>query len=167
MMAMQPKPMTDTPASLKNLVEPLPASALAGLIKIEPAFEAGACAVKQEGGEGAALQYPGSPPEPGQGSPHSCGGGKMKSPGARKKSTASTDTEEDDISNIPSLQMRLQIIQQRVSNLNTSTVHNCFSPATSFCVPLFITFALLMSAVAVDVFSVFPLCTLQQVQLAV
>ena len=108
------------PPALKCLVEPLPASALAGLIKIEPAFEAGACAVKQEGGEGAALQYPGSPQEPGQGSPHSCGGGKMKSPGARKKSTASTDTEEDDISNIPSLQMRLQIIQQRVSSLSTS-----------------------------------------------
>ena len=35
MMAMQPKPMTDTPASLKNLVEPLPASALMGLIKVE------------------------------------------------------------------------------------------------------------------------------------
>ena len=35
MMALQPKPMTDTPASLKNLVEPLPASALMGLIKVE------------------------------------------------------------------------------------------------------------------------------------
>ena len=35
MMAMQPKPMTDAPASLKNLVEPLPASALMGLIKVE------------------------------------------------------------------------------------------------------------------------------------
>ena len=34
---------------------------------------------------------------------------------SRKKSTASTDNEEDDISNIPSLQMRIQIIQQRVS----------------------------------------------------
>lgn len=34
MMAMQPKPMSDTPASLKNLVEPLPASALMGLIKV-------------------------------------------------------------------------------------------------------------------------------------
>ena len=113
-------PAPAQPPALKCLVEPLPASALAGLIKIEPAFEAGACAVKQEGGEGAALQYPGSPQEPGQGSPHSCGGGKMKSPGARKKSTASTDTEEDDISNIPSLQMRLQIIQQRVSSLSTS-----------------------------------------------
>ena len=160
-------PAPAQPPALKCLVEPLPASALAGLIKIEPAFEAGACAVKQEGGEGAALQYPGSPQEPGQGSPHSCGGGKMKSPGARKKSTASTDTEEDDISNIPSLQMRLQIIQQRVSNLNTSRLHNCFSPATAFCVLLYTTCAFLMSAVAVDVFSVFPLCTLQQVQLAV
>ena len=125
-------PAPAQPPALKCLVEPLPASALAGLIKIEPAFEAGACAVKQEGGEGAALQYPGSPQEPGQGSPHSCGGGKMKSPGARKKSTASTDTEEDDISNIPSLQMRLQIIQQRVSSLNTSRLYNCFPPDAAF-----------------------------------
>jgi hypothetical protein len=34
----------------------------------------------------------------------------------RKKSTSSSSTaEEDDISNIPSLQMRIQIISQRVS----------------------------------------------------
>jgi hypothetical protein len=46
------------------------------------------------------------------GSPSSSGGGKMK----RKKSEASTD-EEDDLSNVPSLQMRIHLIQQRVSKL--------------------------------------------------
>ena len=47
------------------------------------------------------------------------GGGKVKGSPARKKSTSSTD--EDDISNIPSLKMRIQVISQRVgpcSNLN-------------------------------------------------
>jgi hypothetical protein len=40
----------------------------------------------------------------------------MKSSGVRKKSTSSSSTaDEDDISNIPSLQMRIQIISQRVS----------------------------------------------------
>ena len=116
------------PPALKSLVEPLPASALQGLIKIEP------CAVsspnfnpnlikQEETCENLesysssysplpmqAMMSPGSPTP----STHSIGGGgKMKTP-SRKKSTASTD-EEDDISNIPSLQMRIQIIQQRVS----------------------------------------------------
>ena len=45
----------------------------------------------------------------------------MKS-ASRKKSTASTDTEEDDISNIPSLQMRIQIIRQRVSGVIFSDI---------------------------------------------
>ena len=154
--SLAPAPAPAQPPALKCLVEPLPASALAGLIKIEPAFEAGACAVKQEGGEGAALQYPGSPQEPGQGSPHSCGGGKMKSPGARKKSTASTDTEEDDISNIPSLQMRLQIIQQRVSSLNIKA--DC-TIAFLLMLPFFasiLTFARDMNTGTVDVFSYSP-----------
>ena len=54
-----------------------------------------------------------SPPPPPHSPPAGAhGGGKMKQP-SRKKSTASTD-EEDDISNIPSLQMRIQIIKQRV-----------------------------------------------------
>ena len=44
------------------------------------------------------------------GSPHA--GGKVKGSPARKKSTSSTD--EDDISNIPSLKMRIQVISQRV-----------------------------------------------------
>lgn len=59
---------------------------------------------------------PGSPASPGSYS--SCGGGgKMKSP-SRKKSTCSnsgvTTQEEDDISNLPSLEMRIQVISQRV-----------------------------------------------------
>ena len=56
---------------------------------------------------------PGSSSMASPGSPNSenSGGGKM----ARKKSTASTtSTDEDDISNIPSLQTRIQIISQRV-----------------------------------------------------
>jgi ovo-like protein len=51
------------------------------------------------------------------GSPNSTnsGGGKMKGSPARKKSTSSTSTtDEDDISNIPSLQTRIQIISQRL-----------------------------------------------------
>ena len=58
---------------------------------------------------------PGSSSMASPGSPNSenSGGGKM----ARKKSTASsTSTDEDDISNIPSLQTRIQIISQRVNN---------------------------------------------------
>ena len=58
---------------------------------------------------------PGSSSMASPGSPNSENsvGGKM----ARKKSTASTtSTDEDDISNIPSLQTRIQIISQRVNN---------------------------------------------------
>jgi len=55
---------------------------------------------------------PGSSSMASPGSPNSenSGGGKM----ARKKSTASTTSDEDDISNIPSLQTRIQIISQRI-----------------------------------------------------
>ena len=59
---------------------------------------------------------PGSSSMASPGSPNSenSGGGKM----ARKKSTASTtSTDEDDISNIPSLQTRIQIISQRVCTM--------------------------------------------------
>lgn len=95
------------PLGLKSLIEPLPASALQGLIKVEPSTSSSPGAIKEEeDGDGYHTElHPCSPGSP-------CGG-KMKS--SRKKSTASTD-EEDDISNIPSLQMRIQIIQQRVSN---------------------------------------------------
>jgi len=110
------------PPALKSLVEPLPASALQGLIKIEPCISN--CfnpnLIKQEEACENLDSYPSaysplpmqSMMSPGSPTPSShSGGGKMKTP-SRKKSTASTD-EEDDISNIPSLQMRIQIIQQR------------------------------------------------------
>merc|ERR1712156_994347 len=50
------------------------------------------------------------------GSPNSnhSGGGKMKGSPARKKSTWANTQEEEDISNIPSLQARIQIISQRL-----------------------------------------------------
>jgi len=110
------------PPALKSLVEPLPASALQGLIKIEPCISNGfnPNLIKQEETcenlEGYPSAYSPLPMQsmmsPGSPTPSShSGGGKMKTP-SRKKSTASTD-EEDDISNIPSLQMRIQIIQQR------------------------------------------------------
>ena len=106
-------PITTQPPALKSLVEPLPASALQGLIKIEPSFDTSV--VKQEEVGSEAGIFSGS--EDGLSSPvSSTSGGKIKT--NRKKSTASTDTEEDDISNIPSLQMRLQIIQQRVRIFN-------------------------------------------------
>jgi hypothetical protein len=100
------------PLGLRSLIEPLPASALQGLIKVEPATGSSSSAIKEED-EGETYNrevyspqtHVLSPP----GSPGSSGG-KMKT--SRKKSTASTD-EEDDISNIPSLQMRISIIQQR------------------------------------------------------
>ena len=97
--------------ALRSLVEPLPASALQGLIKIEPSFDTSI--IKQE--ESSVESYPNiySPDTMGLAPTSPTCGGKMKS--SRKKSTASTDNEEDDISNIPSLQMRIQIIQQRVS----------------------------------------------------
>lgn len=118
------------PPALKSLVEPLPASALQGLIKMEPScpvtgipegFNPGLVKVETDvgdcGGCEGSTSYPAvyspishSHPLASPGSPSS-GGGKMKA-ASRKKSTASTD-EEDDISNIPSLQMRIQIIQQR------------------------------------------------------
>jgi len=109
------------PPALKSLVEPLPASALQGLIKIEPCISNfNPNLIKQEEGCENLESYPSaysplpmqSLMSPGSPTPSShSGGGKMKTP-SRKKSTASTD-EEDDISNIPSLQMRIQIIQQR------------------------------------------------------
>ena len=52
--------------------------------------------------------------------------------------------------------MRLQIIQQRVSSLNTSRLYNCFPPAM---LPIFasiITFARDMNTGTVDVFSYSP-----------
>ena len=97
------------PPALKALVEPLPASALQGLIKVEPYIDTSL--VKQE--DGSSNDGMDSFDSDGMTSPSSAGG-KMKTSN-RKKSTASTDTEDDDLSNIPSLQMRLQIIQQRVS----------------------------------------------------
>ena len=42
------------------------------------------------------------------------GGGKMRVAPQRKKSTSSSNDEED-LMNVPSLQMRIQILQQRVS----------------------------------------------------
>ena len=107
--------LTSPHPALRSLVEPLPASALQGLIKIEPSFDPSI--VKQEENS-LETNYPHmySPETLGPGPNSPTGGGKMKS-ASRKKSTASTDTEEDDISNIPSLQMRIQIIQQRVSGV--------------------------------------------------
>jgi len=104
--------LTSPHPALRSLVEPLPASALQGLIKIEPSFDPSI--VKQEENS-LETNYPHmySPETLGPGPNSPTGGGKMKS-ASRKKSTASTDTEEDDISNIPSLQMRIQIIQQRL-----------------------------------------------------
>lgn len=119
---------TRQPPALKSLVEPLPASALQGLIKIEPPCSVGGVVpggfnpnivkVEADGGDccsnhtHAYSPLPSTSSLPSPGSPETAnGGGKMKA-ASRKKSTASTD-EEDDISNIPSLQMRIQIIQQR------------------------------------------------------
>ena len=112
-----PLTLTPQPPALKSLVEPLPASALQGLIKIEPNFDPSLVKVEEAGAGDTSLDscYEGA---------RSPGGGKIKTC-ARKKSTASTDTDnEDDISNIPSLNMRLQIIQQRVSeSLSTLALH--------------------------------------------
>ena len=129
---------------LKGLIEPLPASALRGLIKIEPTttstttYTCIPSFIKVEQPDsiatattsivetepqfeqvkpvfsplsmGSSLASPGSP------NSSTSGGGKMKSSPARKKSTSSNCTaEEEDISNIPSLQTRIQIISQRVS----------------------------------------------------
>ena len=136
---------------LKGLIEPLPASALKGLIKIEPGANAAPVApvpntykcinsfIKVEQPDhlnpveleqvpmeqmnpvfsplsmaSSSLASPGSP-STSPGIAGANGGGKMKNSPARKKSTSSNTTEEDDISNIPSLQTRIQIISQRVS----------------------------------------------------
>ena len=116
------------PPALKTL-EPLPASALKGLIKSEPSpniYMGLPFGIKTEdichqdfdtsvfspaSLYSASIASPGSPGS-------SPGGGKMKSCPVRKKATSSSSTaDEDDISNIPSLQMRIQIISQRVSIL--------------------------------------------------
>merc|ERR1711976_165881 len=135
---------------LKGLIEPLPASALRGLIKIEPSttsttYRCIPSFIKVEPNQAtetvtatattvaiepptdqqfieqvkpvfsplsigsASLASPGSP-----NSSTSNGGGKMKSSPSRKKSTSSLTQEEEDISNIPSLQTRIQIISQRL-----------------------------------------------------
>jgi len=98
------------PLGLRSLIEPLPASALQGLIKVEPSATTPATTIVKEEEEGDA--YAGGIYSPQVASPGSPGAGGGKAKTSRKKSTASTD-EEDDISNIPSLQMRIQIIQQR------------------------------------------------------
>ena len=105
--AVQPPPL-----GLRSLIEPLPASALQGLIKVEPSTGSSSSAIKEED-EGETYSREVYSPQAQVSSPGSPGssGGKMKT--SRKKSTASTD-EEDDISSIPSLQMRISIIQQRV-----------------------------------------------------
>ena len=115
-----PECLTSPHPALRSLVEPLPASALQGLIKIEPSFDPSI--VKQEESSLESC-YPHmySPDNLGPGPTSPTSGGKMKS-ASRKKSTASTDTEEDDISNIPSLQMRIQIIRQRVSGVIFSNI---------------------------------------------
>ena len=119
--------LSSPPSALKSL-EPLPASALKGLIKSEPSpniYTGLPFGIKTEevfhpdfetsvfspaSLYSASIASPGSP-----GSSPGVGGGKMKS-SARKKSTSSSSTaDDDDISNIPSLQMRIQIISQRVS----------------------------------------------------
>ena len=105
----EPLSLAPQPPALKSLVEPLPASALQGLIKIEPTFDTSLVKLEETADTSLDSCYEGA---------RSPGGGKVKVPSARKKSTASTDTDnEDDISNIPSMQMRLQIIQQRVSSV--------------------------------------------------
>merc|ERR1719210_294864 len=124
---------------LKGLIEPLPASALRGLIKIEPTSTAttykcipsfikveqpdniAATAIVETEPQfeqvkpvfsplsmGSSLASPGSP------NSSTSGGGKMKSSPSRKKSTCSNPEEGEDISNIPSLQTRIQIISQRL-----------------------------------------------------
>ena len=110
--AVQPPPL-----GLRSLIEPLPASALQGLIKVEPSTGSSNSAIKEED-EGESYNREVYSPQAQVSSPGSPGssGGKMKS--SRKKSTASTD-EEDDISSIPSLQMRISIIQQRVNTLHS------------------------------------------------
>jgi len=141
---------------LKGLIEPLPASALRGLIKIEPTtstttttykcipsfikvepqasetvtattvatLETASIQPEQQFIEqvkpvfspaslsigSASLASPGSP----NSSSSNNGGGKIKSSPCRKKSTSSLTQEEEDISNIPSLQARIQIISQRL-----------------------------------------------------
>lgn len=131
--------LPQAPVSLRNLVEPLPASALKGLIKQEipvtlpntPMYnssnlvkmEVSDLQGGQDGGGDMTCdsfnQHAYSPmsmsstPNSPMGSPSSNGGGKMKGSPHRKKSLS---TDEDDISNIPSLKMRIQIISQRVSS---------------------------------------------------
>ena len=149
---------------LKGLIEPLPASALRGLIKIEPSTSSTSITtykcipsfIKVEPQQAetvtattvatletaipdqqfieqvkpvfspslsigsTSLASPGSP-----NSSTSNGGGKMKSSPCRKKSTSSLTQEEEDISNIPSLQARIQIISQRVSLILKAFLAHC------------------------------------------
>jgi len=104
--AVQPPPL-----GLRSLIEPLPASALQGLIKVEPsAASTSSSAIKEEDEAEMREVYSPQAQVSSPGSPGSSGG-KVKT--SRKKSTASSTDEEDDISSIPSLQMRISIIQQR------------------------------------------------------
>ena len=61
----------------------------------------------------AAVGSPATPSTPMPG-PSGGGGGKMKNAGNRKRTASSQCKEEDDLSSIPSLQMRIKILQQRV-----------------------------------------------------
>jgi len=141
---------------LKGLIEPLPASALKGLIKVEPVGtqpttykcipgfikveqldnstagcsdpdQPASCNMEQMNPVfsplslgSSSMASPGSPNSTSPGlnnnssSVMAIGGGKIKASPVRKKSTSSNTTDEDDISNIPSLQTRIQIISQRL-----------------------------------------------------
>jgi len=61
----------------------------------------------------SSMASPGSPNSTSPGLNNNIGGGKIKASPVRKKSTSS-NTDEDDISSIPSLQTRIQIISQRL-----------------------------------------------------
>ena len=141
-MPQQPEPQQQPPPSIKSLVEPLPASALKGLIKLEIPQNPSPVKIELQqqqsqppmtslspGSSGSAsppVQPPTSPPQQQQQRQQQRnGGGKMKSSPTRKKSTnssssisaastTSTSSDEDDISNIPSLKMRIQLISQRL-----------------------------------------------------
>ncbi len=144
----QPPNLNLSPPALKSLMEPLPASALKGLIKTETEVVAAfnnntANLVKMEKPDQSVsvatdvgnaevfspmsmesgdhnMTSPGSPSlnnlEGGSPGGVGSGGGKMKGSPTRKKSTSSSGngSEEDDISSIPSLKMRIQIISQRL-----------------------------------------------------
>jgi hypothetical protein len=119
----QPQPLFPMMRSL----EPLPAASLRAIM-IKAEQDADQLSIKCEDAPSASYYCPQQPASPPASSPlfnrmgayaapssASAAASRMRSPGASRKKSASLSPEEEELTNVPTLQMRIKILQQRVS----------------------------------------------------